>query len=309
MDHLPVDFNRYQMQQSYTDLNQLNQIRELGQEDQSLALRQIAQQFESIFVSLMLQSMRSANDVFAQDNPLNSFEMGFHRDMYDQQLSLSLSQGGRIGLADAFFRQMKSTYPGSNNLSSEGLDHGFGDGLIDSQRVTSGSPYTEPIETIVQRRKDSDSLNSIRTPEEFVKIMMPFAQEIGTSMGVDPKGLVAQTALETGWGEYVTKDSQGNHSFNLFNIKADKRWDGHLVKVPTIEYRDGVAQREVATFRRYDSIQGSFNDYQKFLQQPRYEKALSVADNSEFFLQELQKAGYATDPEYANKISRILKDL
>ena len=125
-------------------------------------------------------------------------------------------------------------------------------------------------------------------------------------MGIDPAVLVAQSALETGWGKKVIQADQGS-SFNLFGIKADGRWDGKAATVSTVEFRDGLAVLEKASFRAYDSLSGSFNDYVDFLKSnPRYQQALDkVSDNKEF-LAELQDAGYATDPKYAEKILGIL---
>jgi len=106
----------------------------------------------------------------------------------------------------------------------------------------------------------------------------------------------------------IIRDQYGNQSFNLFNIKADSRWQGKSVNVGTIEYVNGIAERENASFRRYASIEDSFEDYQQFLSQPRYQKALSVSHDPELFIKELHSAGYATDPAYSSKINRILND-
>ncbi|MGH1487692.1 MAG: flagellar assembly peptidoglycan hydrolase FlgJ [Cellvibrionaceae bacterium] len=307
MNQLPTEFNRFQTQQSYTDLNQLNDIRKIGNEDQSLALKKIAQQFESMFMQMMLKSMRSANDVFAKDNPLNSFEMGFHRDMLDNQMSLSLSQGNQLGLADALYRQLNRNYGSDSALTGSIKPLRDENGMTDSQRLIKNNPYQESVDTIQQRSADAAGLNKIKSPEDFIKFITPYAKEAAEKIGVDYKVIVAQSALETGWGEHSIRDRYGNHSFNLFNIKADSRWDGHLVNVATIEYKNGVAQKESANFRRYDTIAESFNDYQEFLNQPRYQKALLAVNNSEDFVAELQHAGYATDPNYAKKINQIVE--
>ena len=125
--------------------------------------------------------------------------------------------------------------------------------------------------------------------------------------GSDPKALLAQAALETGWGKAVIRKPDGSSSFNLFNIKADHRWQGGQVGKLTLEYRDGVAVKEQASFRAYDSYAHSFEDYTDFLQrQPRYREALEAGIDSSAFVERLQKAGYATDPEYAGKIKRIV---
>lgn len=331
---LPVDISQIRThsanQQSYTDLNSLQAIKVTGKEDKDLALRQVAQQFESMFMDMMLKSMRSANEVFGKDNPLNTSEMKHHQEMYDKQLSLSLSQASTVGLADAFYRQMKRNYvvpdvaisSATNNINKDDLalrtiTNVSASPAIPSLPISSQVTSSEVNNRVEkghyglkhdQRMEDAGLLKMVKTPQDFINAITPHAKKAAEALGVDYRVLIAQSALETGWGEHVIRDQYGNQSFNLFNIKADSRWEGKSVAVPTIEYVDGVAQREKAHFRRYADIDESFNDYKQFLSQSRYEKALSVSENSHQFVQELQNAGYATDPNYAQKIQSILKN-
>ena len=137
---------------------------------------------------------------------------------------------------------------------------------------------------------------------------MPYAREGAARLGVEPEVLVAQAALETGWGQKVIRHADGRSSFNLFGIKADAQWDGERVTVSTLEYKDGVASRQRAAFRSYDSLAESVSDYVNFLRtNPRYQSALSQASDPEAFLSGLKDAGYATDPDYVGKISAIMK--
>lgn len=298
------DLAQLQTQQSYTDLSSLQSIRKNGAENQDLALKQVAQQFESMFVQMMLKSMRSANDVFAKDNPLNSFEMKHHQDMYDKQLSLSLSSSNKIGLADAFYRQMKSQYiPEANTVKSQSSNS--------LKRQDVGDPYWRDnvLSSAQVFLKDKVAVKNIDSPEAFVTSLAPYAKAAAKALGIDDyRILIAQSALETGWGKYVIEDQQGNSSLNLFNIKADKRWDGKSVNVSTLEYVEGIAQKENASFRRYSSIAESFSDYQRFLNQPRYANALK-SENAEDYIKELQRAGYATDPKYAEKVVSVMNDI
>ena len=302
MNNLPTQLDQIQSRQSYTDLNQLNDIKRLGKNDEDLALKKVAKQFESMFVQMMLKNMRAANEAFGKDNPLNTSEMKFRQGMLDNQWSLSLTEGRGIGLADSLYRQLSQSY-GSNSAADKTTGAN-----IDPQRRAVANPYSDSFESIQKSKNDQGVLKSIKSPDEFIKAMLPYAEKAAAELGVDPKVLVAQSALETGWGEHTIQDRYGRSSFNLFNIKADSRWQGHSVNVPTIEYRDGVAQKESANFRRYDSIGESFDDYLNFIKQPRYEKALTVADNSAAYVNELQQAGYATDPSYAKKINAIIND-
>lgn len=303
MNTLPTDFQRLQAQQNYTDLNQLNTIRQLGNKDQSAALRKVAEQFESMFLHMMLKSMRSAGDVIAKDNPLNSYEVNFHKDMLDHQMSLSLADQGGIGLADALYRQLSGQFISPNAKSGQVSSQEF-DPF--SKATINQNPYTTEAGFYQQREDDKQLLEGINSPEEFIEAITPYAKSVAKELNTDYRFIIAQAALETGWGKHVIRDRYGNHSFNLFNIKADSRWSGHHVNVSTIEYEKGVAVKESANFRRYDSIAESFNDYQQFLQQPRYQQALADSDDGQDFIQHLHQAGYATDPHYADKISRIV---
>ena len=140
----------------------------------------------------------------------------------------------------------------------------------------------------------------------FISQLLPYAQHAAKELGVDANVLIAQAALETGWGQSVIKDSQDENSFNLFNIKADKSWQGKQTRVSTMEYEGGVAKTELAGFRTYASYKQSFDDYVNFIKSnPRYSEALKHASNAERYVRELQKAGYATDPHYAEKIMSI----
>lgn len=148
------------------------------------------------------------------------------------------------------------------------------------------------------------------SPQEFVATMLPMAQAAAEKIGVDPRYLVAQAALETGWGKSIIRTRDGNSSHNLFGIKSHGSWEGESARVLTIEYKGGKAVKEAASFRAYDSYAQSFEDYVSFLQNNgRYEKALSSTENPERFVKELQQAGYATDPNYARKISQIARKM
>ncbi len=279
-----------EVQSNFNDLSGLNSIRQLGSKDKDAALEKIAKQFEYILMHQMLKSMRQANAVFEKDSMFNSSETNFHRDMLDHQLTLSLAEGKGIGLADALVRQLKQSYGDVQRKSQS-------DNELQFQMPTSK-----------KASQSSDDVQEIRwdSPEAFVESVMPYASEAAEKLGVDPKVLISQAALETGWGKHVIRDSQGNSSHNLFNIKADSRWQGDGVSVKTLEYRNGLPKPEVASFRRYESYGQSFADYVEFIQgNPRYRQALEKADDPEAYVRELQNAGYATDPFYAKKITSI----
>ncbi|MGC6370235.1 flagellar assembly peptidoglycan hydrolase FlgJ [Pseudomonas sp. K2I15] len=146
--------------------------------------------------------------------------------------------------------------------------------------------------------------------DEFVATMLPMAKEAAARIGVDPRYLVAQAALETGWGKSVMRAEDGTSSHNLFGIKAGQSWQGEQARAITSEFRDGAMVKETAQFRSYNSYQDSFHDLVTLLQSnDRYKDVVKSADNPEQFVRELQKAGYATDPDYASKISQIAKTM
>ncbi|WP_415759625.1 flagellar assembly peptidoglycan hydrolase FlgJ [Pseudomonas sp. LT1P18] len=146
--------------------------------------------------------------------------------------------------------------------------------------------------------------------DEFVNTMLPMAKEAAERIGVDPRYLVAQAALETGWGKSVMRAQDGSSSHNLFGIKAGSSWKGESARAITSEFRNGEMVKETAQFRSYDSYKDSFHDLVTLLQtNNRYQDVVKSADNAEQFVRELQKAGYATDPNYASKISQIAKQM
>jgi flagellar protein FlgJ len=146
------------------------------------------------------------------------------------------------------------------------------------------------------------------SPEGFVEGLLPWAREAAARLGLAPEALLAQAALETGWGRSIIGDGAAGNSHNLFGIKADGRWEGKRVMVSTLEYLDGVAVLRQDPFRAYESYRASFEDYVDFLQSnPRYEKALNSNGDARAFFEALQEAGYATDPAYADKVLRILE--
>jgi flagellar protein FlgJ len=138
--------------------------------------------------------------------------------------------------------------------------------------------------------------------------LQPFAEQAAKELGVEPKVIIAQAALETGWGRSLIKNSNGGNSFNVFNIKADKGWQGKQAQVATLEFEDGIAKKVNAGFRAYTSFQESFQDYVSFIKSnPRYDNALKQVGNAEHYMHELQRAGYATDPNYADKVMNIYR--
>jgi flagellar protein FlgJ len=291
---------------SYTDLAGLNAITQLGKKDQGQALGKIAKQFESMMVQMMMKSMRSANEVFAEGNFLSSSEGDMYQDMYDDQLSLTLSQGRGLGIADVMVRQLQQRF-GVEESETKATD--INDYLNKRNNYSGPIPGAEyakfkTAETQQQLSAKSMGPEFDGSSDSFVRQLYTMAENAAKKLGVKPEALIAQAALETGWGKKISA-SGDKSSFNLFNIKADRRWQGSTVTIPTLEIRQGIPVKEYAAFRSYDSPQQSFDDYVNFISSnPRYEKALAASD-SESYIRALGDAGYATDPDYSDKILRI----
>ncbi|MEJ2044562.1 MAG: flagellar assembly peptidoglycan hydrolase FlgJ [Reinekea sp.] len=294
---------------NYNDLNGLESLKTGARKDNPEALRAVAQQFESMFMSLILRSMRDATDVMASDLD-NSYQTRFYRDMHDQQLALSVSQMGGFGLADILYEQLSDTQPeraGSiAGLEVKPLDQSIRSRLPSHVGYPGGSPSpavnkTDEVSTLTD-------FESFASPADFIEKLMPVAEQVAAKIGVDPKVLVAQAALETGWGSAMIQTENGESANNFFGIKADSRWSGDTTDTVTTEFLSGKAFSVSAPFRVYASAQDSFLDYVEFLSSAeRYQSALQVADDLEQYTRALQDAGYATDPDYAEKIQRIVQ--
>ncbi|MEY3807294.1 MAG: flagellar assembly peptidoglycan hydrolase FlgJ [Pseudomonadota bacterium] len=299
----------------YTDFNGLAKLKNQARKDSPEALKEVAKQFESIFLNNVLKSMRAAK---LADGAMDNDQSKFYNDMYDQQLAVHLSGSPGVGLADLIAKQLsrhkaENTKPDVedylNKLASVArgaepvrqVSTGFADGQVMVTPYVHDRRPLAPMTTV----KESDR-QPIQSVEEFIRRLYPLAVQAGHELGVEPKVILAQAALESGWGRSTIKNSNGDNSFNLFNIKADKAWQGKQAQVATLEFDQGIPKKINAGFRSYNSFQESFKDYVAFIKNnPRYGDALKKAGNAEQYMAELQRAGYATDPKYADKVMSI----
>ena len=287
---------------NYFDQNSLNSVKLMGRHNDPAALKEISKKFEAMFVQQMLKSMRDANEVFGEGNVFSSEEVKFHQEMMDHQMVLNLTSGEGIGIAKSMYQQMQKLYGKPADLNA-----------TDSVKpleppVSAIKPFrTSAIGTPPEFIARAGTKTAVaKTQEEFLEKMRPHAEKAAAELNVSTDVLLAQAALETGWGKHLIHDTKGNNSFNIFNIKATG-WQGKSVVVNTLENRQGIAQQERASFRQYDNYAQSFADYVSLIKNnPRYKDALAVASDSASYADALQKAGYATDPEYAQKIKRII---
>ena len=302
-----------QSQAVYNDFNALANLRSDARQNADGTLEDVAKQFESLFVQMMLKSMRDAT---TQGGLFDSDQMESYQQMHDQQLSLDLAARGGIGLADVLVEQLRSdrggaesdaasavgdlTMPGFNAAKTAAFNvQPYLDFRVATLPTAAAIPETAPLAHAQPWIPSS--------PQEFAEHLRPLAIDAAKELGVSADVLLAQAALETGWGKHVSSSANGS-SNNLFNIKAGSEWKGPTVTVQTLEYREGVAVRETAQFRAYASPADSFADYVSLIQEsPRYSAAKDLAAEPEQYLKELQQAGYATDPAYADKILAILR--
>jgi flagellar protein FlgJ len=270
------------------DLGQLQSLRNGVHADEAGAIRKSAQQFEALFTQMMLKSMR---DALPGDSGLG--EQGdFYQGMYDQQLSLSLSSGKGMGLADLLVQQLTKAKSAAVTPTA-------------ATSSAAASQY-KSIAATSDVQTDTQTPSTDAWPptdaQDFIDKIRPHAERAAQALGVPARAIMAQAALETGWGKHVSRDGDGGSSYNLFGIKANKSWSGDRVQTATQEYSNGAFGSEQASFRSYDSLGDAFDDYVSFLKDnPRYLNALR-ADSVQGFAQGLQKAGYASDPGYAGKI-------
>jgi flagellar protein FlgJ len=287
---------------AYTDLQGLSQLRaEAGNNDRE-TLRKVAGQFEALFIQMMLKSMRDAS---LGEGLMDSEHVKTYQSMFDQQIALDLSRRSGLGLADMMVRQLTRGADSADNS----------DATADTDFVlTAPAAVNTPAADAVQGRDTPESAPRGQqadwrpdTAEEFVRDLMPHASRAAGELGTTPEVLIAQAALETGWGQHMIRNRDGGNSFNLFGIKVDASWQGARALTDTVEYRDGLMRRERAPFRTYGSLAESFSDYVDFLKSsPRYREALNQGGDAAAFARALSQAGYATDPDYHGKIERIL---
>lgn len=301
----------------YTDLNGLKSLKSSARKDAQTALPEVARQFEAVMISMMIKNLRKTG---MEDPIFKSQAMDSYRDMYDQQLSMELSKGRGIGLAESIVRQMQ-TQAGQKSPEIEKHQpkelklpvrrqfpvHDSSQAKIETQMKNIPLKSDEIVE---------DGVSEFKSPEQFVQKLWPMAEKTAQKLGVTPEIILSQAALETGWGKYViTQDDKS--SFNLFNIKADQDWQGMKMAKVSMEYIHGKPVQQKSDFRAYNSFAQSFDDYAKLIKNsPRYNAYFKDIDteirkseqslHDESYIKALHKAGYATDPDYENKVLRVL---
>ncbi len=275
---------------TYSDLNGLASLKQDPHSPQ--ALRAVAQQVDALFLQMMLKSMREAS---ASVGESDSNEMGMYQDMFDKQIALNLSQHQNLGLGALLTRQLGGATAAGTPAA--------GTPAATSAAGTGGAAPVRPLMPAAA----TPSISMAQSARDFVAQVMPSIRAAAQALGVDPLGLLAQAALETGWGKRMARNGDGTPSLNLFGVKADDKWTGARATASTMEVVDGVATPRHAVFRAYGSIEESVNDFKHLLQSsPRYRLAVAAGGDAQAFVNHMGKSGYATDPRYADKLNDIL---
>jgi flagellar protein FlgJ len=262
---------------TYTDINGLAALKKDPNSPEAISA--VAQQVEALFLQMMLKSMRDASAAEETD----SNEMGMYQDMFDKQVALSISQHADLGIGRLLKRQLAGRpAPGSVKLSS-------------GESVPAALSIGVPTAAIAH------------SPAEFVSRVMPSIQRAAGALGIDPQGMLAQAALETGWGQRLPRAADGSSSHNLFGIKAGNEWTGARATADSMEVLDGVATPRRTAFRAYASVEESINDFANLLKNsPRYKDVIAGGGNAGAYIAAMGNSGYATDPDYGNKLNQIL---
>ncbi len=311
----------------YTDVSSLRNLKREAAQGSSQALEKTAEQFEALFLQMMLKSMRQSS---SGDGMFESDQTRFYQQMFDQQIAIDMAKKRQIGIADMLVKKLgkdkvENDVPlNSATNSVSGPSNYVPQDLIKPQVVNMADKVSAvelsapfPADTVSKLsielkispvQSSRIEKKSFDSPNDFIEELTPLAEKYAAELGVDPRVLLAQSALETGWGKKINRDMAGVSSYNLFNIKADQRWSGDKVMVSTLEYENGRPMQQRAVFRSYPNFEESFKDYVRFLKSnPRYQQALSKASDGAAFVRSLHEAGYATDPRYSAKITTIMR--
>jgi flagellar protein FlgJ len=301
------------------DTKGLGELRQGAKNGSPAALKEAATQFEAMFINMMMKSMRDATP---QDGLMDNNQTKMFTGMLDQQLSQNLAKRG-MGLADVLTRQLTANQTGAAALAigADGVAAGKAAAAASAMAPLDGSmrPGMDAATMIKTGAKQpgapalpltTDS-GRVQAPHvrAFQEKLHPHAAEAERATGVPAKFMLGQAALESGWGKRMIRNADGTNSNNLFGIKAGPGWKGKVATAVTTEYINGRPHQKVERFRAYDTPADSFKDYANMLaKNPRYEKVLQSAGDAAAFAHGLQRAGYATDPLYAAKLSRIIKN-
>ena len=293
------------------DVRSMERLKSSASASPKAAIRETAKQLESLFMQELMKSMRASTmSTGMLDN--QATEMG--TSMLDTQFAGQMT-GRPGGLSDLIVKQLERQMGVQSDTTAEptlkmsptlrqAMDHQ----AAASAAVSPAS--TTPTAAAAAPAASAGAAASgkrLSASEQFIRKHQAAAQEAQASTGMAASHILGQAALESGWGKHEIRMKDGTPSHNLFGIKATASWKGKVAEVTTTEYIGGVAHKVTAKFRAYDSYADAFKDHARLLSQsPRYSQTVAQADTASGFAKGLQKAGYATDPAYADKLTQVI---
>ncbi|MEQ1662705.1 MAG: flagellar assembly peptidoglycan hydrolase FlgJ [Thiobacillus sp.] len=302
------------------DVQGVNQLKLDAKAASPESLKAAAKQFEAVFMNMLMKSMREATP---QDGLFGSEQTRMYTSMLDQQLSQTLSSRG-IGLAEIMVRQLSASsgapaIDAAKPQSAMPLNPEFAAlrAAVQSDPVATDAAEARTFAAPIPPTAKAEVLHAApltrsgNTPahvEAFVQRLLPHAQHASQVSGIPASFMLGQAALETGWGRSEIRSADGQNSHNLFGIKAGGNWQGKTVDITTTEYVGGKPVKQIDSFRAYDSYADAFSDYARLLRSnARYQPAIATGTNAADFAHGLQRAGYATDPNYATKLMGAIR--
>lgn len=275
------------------DTRSLDALKFRAKTDPDAALKDVARQFETLFMNMLLKSMREATP---QDSMFDNEQSRFYTSMLDQQLSEKMSARG-LGMADIMVRQLRN---GGTSAPAVAADAPVAPAVL---------PVSMPT-VVPQAPAAQGGSAAAQVPgstRDFVNRLWSHAADASRTTGIPAHFIVGHAALESGWGNREIRGADGSASHNLFGIKAGRGWTGRTVDIVTTEYVNGAPQKMTDRFRAYDSYADAFRDYANLIRgNPRYAGVIEGAHDAGSFARGLQRAGYATDPQYADKLTRVI---
>ncbi|MGA2187407.1 MAG: flagellar assembly peptidoglycan hydrolase FlgJ [Steroidobacteraceae bacterium] len=280
---------------TYSNLNGLAALKKDPNSPQAIAA--VSQQIDALFLQMMLKSMRDAS---ADVGEADSNEMGMYQDMFDKQIALTLSQHQSLGLGAQLTRQLSAAAAAASAAPA-------GTPAAGAANTSALPGSATPADADGQAADAEEPPTAAVNPSEFVSQVFPAIERAAQALGVSPYAMLAQAALETGWGKRMPRSADGTSSLNLFGIKADDKWGGPRIAADTVEFSGGIATVRRAAFRAYGSIEESVNDFARLLgNSPRYRDAVEGGADTQAYVKGIGRSGYATDPQYADKLNDIL---
>ena len=285
------------------DARSLNALKIAAGENNPQAVRETAKQLESLFMREMIKSMREAT---MKSGLLDSAQGNLSTDLLDQQLSVAMA-GQSGGLSDAISKQLARSM---GVAAADDADIAVPSTLSLSRNAWRSASRTSNGGSTQAAQSVNAYAPSPKGRDNFVTAHSSAAQRVAAESGIPANYMLGQAGHETGWGKSEIRGKDGSNSFNLFGIKAGGSWTGKVAEITTTEYINGAPKKITAKFRAYNSYEESFRDYARLIgSNPRYEKAMSQTGSAHAYASELQKAGYATDPAYAQKLGRAIQSV